>query len=120
MKHISILNLNTSLKNPLIVHYCENFFCRLRGLMFRTHLNPDEGLLLIQSHDSRINASIHMLFVFMDLAVIWIKEDYIVVDSILARAWRPVYFPQRAAKYILEFHPERLHEFDIGDKVAFQ
>jgi uncharacterized membrane protein (UPF0127 family) len=60
-----------------------------------------------------------MLFVFMDLAVIWINSEYRVVDSVLARSWRPVYAPHQPAKYILEIPPDRLDEFKIGDRVEF-
>jgi uncharacterized membrane protein (UPF0127 family) len=100
--------------------YCDSFLCRLRGLMFRSSLPQEEGLLLVEGHDSRIDTSIHMLFVFMDLAVIWINSNNSVVDVVLARSWRPVYLPRQAARYILEIHPDRLNEFKIGDQVEFQ
>ena len=87
--------------------------------MLRSHLAQEEGLLLVEGRDSRLDTSIHMLFVFMDLAVVWINSENIVVDSVLARAWRPVYAPRQAARYILEIHPSRLNEYSIGDKVEF-
>jgi uncharacterized membrane protein (UPF0127 family) len=92
----------------------------LRGLMFRSNLPQAEGLLLVEARDSHIDTSIHMLFVYMDLAVIWINSAYTVVDTVLARSWRPAYAPRRAARYILEIHPSRLNEFTIGDQVEFQ
>jgi uncharacterized membrane protein (UPF0127 family) len=100
--------------------YCDSFLCRLRGLMFRSSLAPGQGLLLVEGRDSRLDTAIHMLFVFMDLAVIWINSEKVVVDSVLARAWRPAYAPRQPARYILEIHPDRLNEFKIGDKIEFQ
>jgi uncharacterized membrane protein (UPF0127 family) len=95
--------------------------CRLRGLMFRDCLDPDDGLLLVQGgRDSRIDASIHMLFVPFDLNVVWINTDMTVVDKIIARAWRPAYVPAKPACYILEIHPDRWDDYQIGDKVEFQ
>ncbi len=88
--------------------------------MFRSSLAADEGLLLVEGHDSRIDTSIHMLFVFMDLGVVWINSENVVVDTVLARSWRPAYLPRQAARYILEIHPARLNEFKIGDIVEFQ
>ena len=120
MKIIRIENKNLSLPAPLHAIYCDSFICRLRGLMFRSSLALDEGLLLVEGRDSRMDTSIHMLFVFMDLAVIWINSRNVVVDTILARSWHPAYFPRQAAKYILEIHPARLNEFKIGDYVEFQ
>ena len=119
MRHITIHNHTTRLPEPLKARYCTSFLCRLLGLMFRSHLAPNEGLLLVQARDSRLDASIHMLFVFTDLAVIWINANHEVVDAILAKTWHPAYFPRQAAKYILEIHPDRLNEFKSGDKIAF-
>jgi len=120
MKTIRIENKNQPLTASLQAGYCDSFLCRLRGLMFRSSLNENEGLLLVESHDSRIDTSIHMLFVFMDLAVVWINSENQVVDTVLAKSWRPVYLPKQAARYTLEIHPSRLKEFKIGDLVEFQ
>jgi uncharacterized membrane protein (UPF0127 family) len=119
MKIIKIENTNQPLPLPLQAVYCDSFLCRLRGLMFRSNLPHNESLLLVEARDSRLDTSIHMLFVFMDLAVIWINSEYTVVDLILARAWHPAYAPHKPARYILEIHPSRINEFKIGDQVEF-
>ncbi len=120
MNTIQLENINQPLPTPLHVLYCDSFLCRLRGLMFRSNLAREQGLLLVEGRDSRIDTAIHMLFVFMDLAVIWINSEKVVVDTVLARAWRPAYAPRQPARYILEIHPERKNEFKIGDKIEFQ
>jgi hypothetical protein len=104
---------------PIRGKYCNSFLCRLRGLTFRRELDRDEGLLLVEGHDSRIDTAIHMLFVWFDLAVIWINSDMLVVDKVLARRWHPAYVPKQPAKYILEIHPDRLDDFEIGHKVKW-
>jgi uncharacterized membrane protein (UPF0127 family) len=88
--------------------------------MFRPHLDFNEGLLLAEKRNSRLETSIHMLFVSFDLAVIWFNSDMLVVDKVLAKSWRPAYFSKAAAQYILEIHPNRLEEYQIGDKVEIQ
>jgi len=101
--------------------YCDSFLCRLRGLTFRKRLDPDEGLLLVQGkRDSRIDASIHMLFVPFDLNVVWINSKMTVVDKVIAKSWWPAYFPAKSACYILEIHPDRWEDYQIGDQVEFQ
>lgn len=117
---VEIVNWSAPLPRPIRARYCETFPCRLLGLMFRSRLAPDEGLLLVQPRENRLDASIHMLFVFTDLAVIWLNGKGEVVDAVLARAWRPAYFPKAAAKYILEISPDRLGEFHVGDKIQFE
>jgi len=118
-RQVQIQNRSHALEQPLWAGYCESFFCRLRGLTFHGRLAPNEGLLLVQRRESRLDGAIHMLAVFNDLAIIWINADYTVVDTLHAKAWHLAYFPKRPAKYILEIHPERIKDFKIGDKVTF-
>jgi uncharacterized membrane protein (UPF0127 family) len=117
---IFVQNSNKQIKLPPRIKFCDSFACRLRGLMFRSRLDKDEGLLLVIDRDSRIDSSIHMLFVPFDLAVFWINSRMVVVDKKLARSWRPAYFPAKAARYILEIHPDRMDDFEVGHKVEFQ
>jgi len=117
---IIINNLNHAIENPARVGYCDSFLCRLRGLMFRPRLDLNEGLLLVESHDSRIDTSIHMFFVPFDLAVFWINSEMTVVDKVIAKSWHPAYLPKANAKYTLEIHPDRWGNYEIGDKVEFK
>ncbi len=87
--------------------------------MFTKSLPEHHGLLLVQSSDSRINSSIHMMFMWMDLAVIWINSKFQVVDVILARRWKLAYLPKQPAKYVLETAVSNLGDFNIGDQVSF-
>jgi uncharacterized membrane protein (UPF0127 family) len=91
----------------------------LRGLMFRSGLAAEEGLLLVEGRDARVDSAIHMFFVYMDLAVIWINSENEVVDLVLARAWHPIYIPRAPARFILEIHPDRLGEYRLGDRLEF-
>lgn len=117
---IIVHNLNKEIKSPPHVGYCDSFQCRLRGLMFRKSLGPDEGLLLVEKRDSRLDTSIHMFFVPFDLAVFWINSEMTVVDKIIAKSWHPAYFPKADAKFTLEIHPDRIGDYEIGDKVEFK
>ncbi len=120
MRHVRITNLNRSGNQPVTAGYCESFLCQLRGLTFRRDLRPDEGLLLVQRSESRLESSIHMLGMYIDLAVVWLDSSRRVVDVRLARRWRPAYFPRAAAQYVLEMPVERLDDFAIGDRVSFE
>jgi uncharacterized membrane protein (UPF0127 family) len=119
-KTIAIKNKNRNIKGILRIKYCDTFFTQLRGLTFRSRLGLDEGLLLVGKRDSRLDSSIHMLFVPFELSVIWINSNMEVVDKALAKSWRPAYFSKRPAKYVLEIHPERWGDFEIGDRVEFK
>ncbi len=117
---ITIQNLSRILEKPATVGYCDSFTCKLRGLMFRPRLDLDDGLLLVEKRNSRLETSIHMFFVPFDLAVIWINSDMTVVDKVLAKSWKPAYLPKADAQYTLEIHPDRWADYEIGDKVEFK
>jgi uncharacterized membrane protein (UPF0127 family) len=88
--------------------------------MFTKNIPDNHGLLLVQGSDSKVNSSIHMMFMWMDLAVIWINSDFRVVDRVLARRWKLAYFPRSAAKFVLETGISHIDEFNIGDIVCFE
>ncbi|MBT7070497.1 MAG: hypothetical protein HN855_07450 [Anaerolineae bacterium] len=117
---IHIRNLDFPSQTPLQIKYCDSFLCRLRGLTFRRELAPTEGLILVQQRDSRLDTAIHMLAVSFDLTVVWIDSSMTVVDKVLAKSWRLAYTPKKAAQYILEIHPDRWDEFEVGNKVQFE
>lgn len=120
MKQVIVQNLSRPIDRPVQAHYCASFLCQLRGLTFRKNLPFDQGLLLVQGHDSRLEAAIHMLFVWIDLAVVWINEAHEVVDVKLARRWRLAYVPQQPARFVLEIVPDRMDDFRVGDRVRIE
>jgi uncharacterized membrane protein (UPF0127 family) len=119
MKYVSIHVTNRPKVQVILARYCDSFLCRLRGLMFRSSVPAGQGLLLVQARDSRMDSSIHMMFVWMDLAVVWINDAGDVVDTCLARAWRPAYFPKAPARYVLEMAAKHHGDFQVGDHLRF-
>jgi uncharacterized membrane protein (UPF0127 family) len=112
-----VKNLDRSIEDPPRVRLCGSFLCRLRGLMFRSGLPLQDGLLLVAKRDSRLDTSIHMLFVPFDLAVFWVNGALEVVDKAIARAWHPAYLASRPARYVLEVHPDLYSAYEVGDHV---
>ncbi len=116
---ISIENKNRKIDGRLRIKYCDTFLTQLRGFTLHSPISRDEGLVLVGKRDSRLESSIHMFFVSFDLAVIWINADMQIVDKVIAKSWRPAYFSKKPAKYVLEVHPERWDEFQVGDRLYF-
>lgn len=119
MKTIEIKNLSNVLKNPINAKLCDSFISKLRGYTFKAKINPDQGILLMEDIQSRMATSIHMVFVFMKLGIVWIDENGLVVDKRIAYPFLSFLIPKKPAKYVLEISPERLKEFSIGDKIEF-
>ena len=99
------------------VRWCKSLACRLRGLMFRRHLSPDEGLLLVENKASIFATAIHMFFVFFPIAAIWLDDSFRVVDKTLARPFRPFYASRLPARYVLEAVPAVLDRVTVGDQL---
>ena len=119
-KIITVQNKNRPIPGTVRIKFCDTFLTQLRGFTFRSGIAQDEGLVLAGTRDTRLDSSIHMLFVPFDLSVIWINSAMQVVDKVLAKAWRPAYFSKVPARYVLEIHPERWRDFEIGDGVEFR
>ena len=119
-KFIIVDNKTRPVGNPPRIKFCNTFLTQLRGFTFRSRLTREEGLLLVGKRDSRLDSSIHMLFVSFDLAVYWINSEMKVVDKIIAKSWRPAYFSKQPAKYVLEIHPDRWGDYEIGETVQFK
>ena len=102
------------------VRWCESFGCKFLGLMLRRALPEDEGLLLVGTHASRSAAAIHMLFMLFPITVIWLDNEFRVVDKVFARPWRLAYIPAQPARYTLEAHPDLLDKIEVGDLLNFE
>lgn len=101
-------------------YWCRSFWCHLRGLMFRRALPEDQALLFVYRRANRVDAAIHMFFVFFPIAAVWLDDDRRVISGTLARPWRPYYAPARPARYLIEAHPRLLERVQPGDTLSFQ
>lgn len=120
MDYIAIKRVEDNQTLLARVRWCSTFGCKLRGLTFRRQLTADDALILVEAADSTAATSIHMMFVFFPIAVIWINQAGTVVDCQIAKPFRPVYVPQSPARYVLEAPPDLIKEFQLGDRVRFE
>ena len=102
------------------VRWCDSFASKLRGFTFRKTIGENEGLVLVEKGESRSGTAVHMLFVFCDLAVIWLAGDGKIVDMTHAKPWRPAYIPSQPAQYVLETDPHHLSRLQVGQHLQFR
>jgi uncharacterized membrane protein (UPF0127 family) len=98
---------------------CDTFWRRLRGLMFHRRLTLGQAYLFDFRRESVVAPSIHMMFVFYPISLIWLDGRRQVVDARLARPFRPWYAPRRAARYLIEGRPELLGRVHLGDELEY-
>lgn len=101
------------------VKWCQSFWCHFKGLQFVRHLDDDEGLLFVTGGESIVTTTIHMFFMFMEIAVVWLDSSGRVVDKKLAKPWRPAYAPSKPAQYYIEAPVSLLERVEIGDVLNF-
>jgi len=99
------------------VKYCDTFLSKLIGLMFSRKLKPDHGIVLVENNETRMNTSIHMMFMNYDITVLWLDKQKVIIDKVLARKWVPIYIPKKPAQYVIELHHSKFSEYSIGDKL---
>ena len=113
-----ILINQTSPSAKIQVKFCESFLSRLKGLMFSKQIPLDQGVILVENKESKLNTSIHMMFMNFNLTVLWLDKELVVVDKVLAKRWIPIYLPKFRAKYVVELHSNQFSNFSIGDQVV--
>jgi len=114
-----IRNVTTGEVIATTVKWCSNFLTRGLGLMFHPPLKEDEAYVFVEGRESRSLTTIHMLFVFFPLAVIWLDSTKRVVDTALARPFHPYYAPRSPAQYYVECHPRHLDRVEVGHQLEF-
>lgn len=101
------------------INICDTFWKRGRGLMFKRTIEEDEALIFCYDKPSIPATTIHMFFVFFDIAVIWLDADRRVVDAQRAKPFRPYYAPRQPAQYFIECHPQTLQWVKVGDQLSW-
>ena len=115
-----LVNLTTGQVLATRAELCDTFWRKLRGLMFRRSLDPNNALVFTYAGESIAETSIHMLFVPFPIAVIWLNARKEVVDQALAKPFRPYYASRVPAQYFVEGVPGLLAHARIGDELAFE
>jgi uncharacterized membrane protein (UPF0127 family) len=99
------------------VRFASNTWERTKGLMFEKEKNFDYALVFSFPAESRIGTSLHMLFVFFPVDVIFLNKNKEVVDKAVLEPFTPNYTPKKAAKYVIEMPKGKTKGIKIGQKI---
>jgi len=103
------------------VKYCKNFVSKFRGLMFSKPLKKGEALILEADNEGILETTIHMMFVFFCIDVLWLNSGKMVVDiKKNVKAFTPWIIPKTEAKYIIELPKNTAKHINIGDVIEFR
>lgn len=117
MSHfLRITNLSSSEKRSLKALSADNFISRLRGYLQNNSSGEYDGIFFVYPIIGRISAAIHTSFLNVQLLALWVDQNNIVVDKLMAKPWQ-VYIPKKPSKYLLETSPNEYNFWNIGDKI---
>lgn len=97
------------------VRIAEDPFSRMKGLMFENENKFDYALVFELPSESRIRASIHMMFVFFPIEVVYLDSQKKVVDIAKVNPWTLNYTPKKPAKYFIELKSGLSKGIKAGD-----
>lgn len=122
MKNVIIRKLsgNFGSFDKLEAWYFENFFSRLKGLMFKNNISLNQAGLFINKNENIVDSAIHMLFMNFDIAVFWLDKTNTIVDKRIAKKWGLIYYPDVKSHKILETHPEIFETLQIGEEITIE
>ncbi len=101
------------------VRFANNSWERTKGLMFEDKKNFNYALIFDFPVESKIGTSLHMLFVFFPIDVLFLDKNKIIVDKVTLTPFTPNYTPKKAAKYVIEMPENKIFQLRIGQKVEW-
>jgi len=101
------------------VRFAKTAWQRTKGLMFEDIRKFDYALIFEFPRESRISASLHMIFVFFPIDVLFLDKGKKVVDKITLNPFTPNYTPKYNAKYVVELPKGKAKPIKLGEKVSW-
>lgn len=115
---MKILNKNIIIADK--VKYYNSFFSKAKGLMFTKPLKKRQAIVLEAKKEGISETTIHMLFVFYSIDIIWLNSNKEVVEiKESASPFIPWIAPKKAAKYIIELKKGAARQIKLGDNLDF-
>ena len=108
---------NTTIMNK--VKLANTSWQRTRGLMFEDIKQFNYALIFDFPHESKIGTSLHMVFVFFPIDVLFLNKEKEVVDKVTLMPFTPNYTPKKAAKYVIEMPEGKAKKVKIGEKLSW-
>ncbi|MFH0955548.1 MAG: DUF192 domain-containing protein [Candidatus Micrarchaeota archaeon] len=98
--------------------FADSFFKKFRGLMLEKKESFDYALIFDFGSEKKTGASIHMLFVFFPIDLVYLDEKKKVTDIKTAISpWTLNYTPKNPSRFLAELPVGAAKGIQIGDKL---
>ena len=111
--------LKNKINNQLIIEktrIASSFFSRFKGLMLET--KQDYALIFVLEKETIIGASIHMMFVFFPIDIIYLNKDKKVIKIMKRILPFTLFITPVKCKYIIELKNSKT--LQLNDKISFK
>jgi len=115
-----LVNNRTGKKIMEKVILAESHWEKLKGLMFEDPKRFNYALVFCLPRESIANATIHMLFVFFPIDIVYLNKDKKVVD--MAKNVQPFalgYAPEKPSKFFIELPAGKASGIKKGDMLEW-
>ena len=106
-------------KTGLKVRMAKNPWQRLKGLMFEDQRKFNYALVFEFPKESRMGCSLHMIFVFFPIEVLFLDKNKKVVEKAKLLPFTPNYTPKKAAKFVIEMPEGKTVKIKVGDEISW-
>jgi len=102
------------------VRVAGNFLSQAKGLMFEDRKKFNYALVFPQPFETTHGTSVHMLFVFFPIDIVFLDSNKKVVDVRRnVPSFLPYLAPKKPAKYFIEMPAGKASEIDEGNILAW-
>lgn len=111
---------NKTRKKQIIekVLFASTHWAKLKGLMFESKERFDYALVFLLPKESVMQATIHMVFVFFPIDVVYLDRNKKVVDIMKnLQPFTPSYAPKKPSKFFIELPVGKSRGIDLGDEL---
>lgn len=102
------------------VRIADSLFKRFKGLMFEKKKNFGFALVFPLEKESTLEASIHMLFVFFPIDVLWLDKNKKVVDKKTMGPFCLNCTPKEPSRFIIELPCGKAEKISVGDFLEWE
>lgn len=111
-----LFNKTKNLKVMDKVKVADTHWKRMKGLMFGNKSEFDYALVFDLERNAHKGASVHMLFVFFPIDIVYLDSEKHVVDIVKSlKPFTPNYTPKKRSRYFIEVPEGAGSGIEIGD-----
>jgi uncharacterized membrane protein (UPF0127 family) len=110
-------------RNKIVVRkvkLANDYLTKLRGLMFENKEKFNYALVFDLRGEHKLSASIHMLFVFFPIDVLYLDRNKKVVQVVRnLKPFTPLFVPEKHSAYIVEIPTGKSKGIGVGDQLGW-